>query len=170
MLVKPHGHCSMDELNHLNARGEAHMVNIGAKSETLRQACAESCVQLSPQIFSAVRSGTVPKGDVLAVVRIAALQATKKTADLIPLCHPLLLTSVSVELEFDEAKHQVFIRVTAQLTGRTGVEMEAMTGASIGALTLYDMVKGLDKGIHILYTRLLFKSGGKSGDWHAERC
>jgi cyclic pyranopterin monophosphate synthase len=158
----------MAELSHLTAAGDAHMVDVGDKVESRRSATAEAVVQLSSASHGALMSGTAPKGDVLAVVRIAAIQAAKKTPDLIPLCHPLPISKVSVDIDVDDIALRVSIRATVQLTGKTGVEMEALTAASIGALTLYDMLKGIDKGIEIIRVRLLRKSGGKSGDFHAD--
>ncbi len=159
----------MAELTHLNAKGDAIMVDVSAKAATARSATAEALVQLTTLVFAALRDGTTPKGDVLAVVRVAAIQAAKKTSELIPLCHPLPISKVEIEIELDEVLCQARIIATVKLSGQTGVEMEALTAASIGALTLYDMLKGLDKGLVIERVRLLAKSGGKSGDWHAQR-
>jgi cyclic pyranopterin monophosphate synthase len=159
----------MAELTHLNEKGDAVMVDVSAKQSTARSATAEAIVQLTPVVFAALRDDTTPKGDVLAVVRVAAIQAAKRTSDLIPLCHPLPISKVTVDIVLDEARHQVKIIATVKLNGQTGVEMEALIAASIGALTLYDMLKGLDKGLVIEQIRLLEKSGGKSGDWYAQR-
>jgi cyclic pyranopterin monophosphate synthase len=159
----------MAELTHLNAKGDAVMVDVSAKAATARSATAEAVVQLTPAVFAALRDHKTPKGDVLAVVRVAAIQAAKRTADLIPLCHPLPISKVEVDILLDDATDRVRIIATVKLSGQTGVEMEALTAASIGALTLYDMLKGLDKGLVIEQIRLLEKSGGKSGDWHAQR-
>jgi cyclic pyranopterin monophosphate synthase len=159
----------MAELTHLNEKGDVIMVDVSAKAATVRSATAEAIVQLTPRAFAALRDGTAPKGDVLAVVRVAAIQAAKKTPELIPLCHPLPISKVEVAVELDEALHQARIIATVKLTGQTGVEMEALTAASVGALTLYDMLKGIDKGLVIERVRLLSKTGGKSGDWHAQR-
>jgi cyclic pyranopterin monophosphate synthase len=161
--------CCMAELTHLNDKGEAVMVDVSAKAATVRSATAEAIVQLTPRVFAALRDGKTPKGDVMAVVRVAAIQAAKRTPDLIPLCHPLDISKVDVDISLDAANHQARIVATVKLTGQTGVEMEALTAASVGALTLYDMLKGLDKGLVIQQIRLLEKSGGKSGDWHVER-
>jgi cyclic pyranopterin monophosphate synthase len=161
--------CSMANLTHLNDQGEAVMVDVSAKAATTRSATAEAIVQLTPAVIAALRDGKTPKGDVMAVVRVAAIQAAKRTPDLIPLCHPLNISKVDVEITLDVASQRAHIVATVKLTGQTGVEMEALTAASVGALTLYDMLKGLDKGLVIQQIRLLEKSGGKSGDWHAQR-
>ncbi|MEQ1497167.1 MAG: cyclic pyranopterin monophosphate synthase MoaC [Novosphingobium sp.] len=155
----------MAELTHLDEQGNARMVDVGAKAETPRVAIAEGRIRMSQPALAAIRDGTVSKGDVFAAARIAGIMAAKKTADLIPLCHPLALTSVTVDFAFrDDA-----VQVTAQaaLTGRTGVEMEAMTAASIALLTIYDMAKAVDKGMVIDGLRLIEKRGGKSGHWQA---
>ncbi len=159
----------MAELTHLNDKGEAVMVDVSTKTATARSATAQAIVQLTQVVFAALRDGKTPKGDVLAVVRVAAIQAAKRTSDLIPLCHPLPISKVAVDIVLDELTYQVRICATVKLNGQTGVEMEALTAASIGALTLYDMLKGLDKGLVVQEIRLLIKSGGKSGDWHAQR-
>jgi cyclic pyranopterin monophosphate synthase len=159
----------MAEFTHLNDKGEAVMVDVSAKAATARSATAQAIVQLTPVVFAALRDGKTPKGDVLAVVRVAAIQAAKRTSDLIPLCHPLAISKVEIDIALDAAAYQARILATVKLNGQTGVEMEALTAASIGALTLYDMLKGLDKGLVIQDIRLLEKSGGKSGDWHAQR-
>ncbi|MCA9781141.1 MAG: cyclic pyranopterin monophosphate synthase MoaC [Candidatus Eremiobacteraeota bacterium] len=140
------------------------MVDVSEKQVTTRLAVAESWVRMSTEAFQALVSDSAPKGDVLATVRLAAVMAVKKTSDLIPLCHPLAVEKVSCEVELHEPD-QVRIEVTARISGKTGVEMEALTGASIGALTLYDMLKALDKGMTIGPTRLRRKTGGKSGDY-----
>lgn len=152
-------------LTHVNARGEAHMVGVGEKQPSQRRAVARSVVTMSSVAFATLRAGNAPKGDVLATSRIAGLMATKRTSELIPLCHPLALTEAAVEFEFDAAKFRVVVRVTVVATERTGVEMEALVGASIAALTLYDMLKALDRSMVIGPTELLEKSGGKSGDY-----
>jgi cyclic pyranopterin phosphate synthase len=153
-------------MRHLNERGEAHMVDISAKGETVREATAQSTVRLTPELLQKVLDSNLPKGDVLATARIAGVMAAKKTADLIPMCHPLPLSKVEVEISPQEPD-SLIVLATCRCTGRTGVEMEALTAASIAALTLYDMCKSESKGIVIESTRLLHKSGGKSGDWHA---
>ena len=139
------------------------MVDVSAKDDTVREAVAESLIQLKPELISALKDGDIPKGDVLATARIAGIQAAKKCSDLIPLCHPLPLSKVNIDLSIEDT--QVRIRALCKTTGKTGVEMEALTAASVAALTIYDMCKALDKGIEISSTRLLSKSGGKSGDW-----
>lgn len=154
-------------LTHLDAQGRASMVDVTDKAVTHREAIAESLVRMLPQTLELIQSGGHPKGDVMAVARIAGIQAAKRTSDLIPLCHPLMLTSVKVELSV-EAPDAVRIQVRCKLAGQTGVEMEALTAASVAALTLYDMCKAVDKGMVIESTRLLSKSGGKSGDFQAE--
>ena len=141
------------------------MVDVGGKRETARSATATGRIRMSPQALAAVREGSGPKGDVLAAARIAGIMAAKKTGELIPLCHPLSLDAVSVEFAFEEGA--VRATATASLTGRTGVEMEAMTATSIALLTIYDMAKALDKGMVIEGMRLLEKTGGKSGAWRA---
>lgn len=154
------------ELTHLNARGEAHMVDVSAKSETLREAVAAVDVLVGQELQQRIFAGDLPKGDVLAVVRVAAIQATKKCSDLIPLCHPLPLDKVSVDI-LAAGGDGIHIQVLCRTTGKTGVEMEALTGASVAALTLYDMCKAVNKGIQIQNLRLVKKTGGKSGDWVA---
>lgn len=141
------------------------MVDIGGKTATQRSATAAGLIRMSAATLQAVRDGNGPKGDVLGAARIAAIMAAKKTGDLIPLCHPLALDSVSVEFTFGE--DTIEVSATASLTGKTGVEMEALTAASVALLTIYDMAKALEKGMVIDAIRLLAKTGGKSGDWHA---
>lgn len=155
----------MSDLTHLDAHGHARMVDIGAKAATERKAVAGGRIRMSPAALHAIRDGDVPKGDVLAAARIAGIMAAKKTGDLIPLCHPLALDAVTLDFAFED--HALRVTATASLTGKTGVEMEAMTACSIALLTIYDMAKALDKGMVIEQVRLLSKSGGKSGDWHA---
>lgn len=155
----------MADLTHLDEQGRARMVDIGGKADTQRVAIAEGRIAMSDAALAAIRDGTVPKGDVLAAARIAGIMAAKKTAELIPLCHPLALDSVTIDFAFEANA----VRVTAQtaLTGRTGVEMEALTAASVALLTIYDMAKAVDKGMVISGIRLLEKRGGKSGLWRA---
>lgn len=153
-------------LTHLDEHGAAHMVDVGAKSVTERVATAEARVRMRPETLALIVEGRLPKGDVFAVARIAGIQAAKKTADLIPLCHPLMLSSVKVDLT-PQAPDVVHVLATCKLAGRTGVEMEALTAASVAALTLYDMCKAVDRAITIENIRLLEKSGGKSGDFRA---
>jgi cyclic pyranopterin phosphate synthase len=157
----------MSDFTHLNTRGEVHMVDVSDKPETARTAIARASVRLTPAIVKALSSETLPKGDLYATVRIAAIQATKRCAELIPLCHPLSLSKVGVDIELDAGAPRLTLEVTCKTAGRTGVEMEALTGASVGALTIYDMCKGIDKGMIIEEVRLLEKTGGKSGDWRA---
>ncbi len=156
----------MTALSHLDAAGNAAMVDVSGKAETLRQAVAEGVITMSAPALAAIRDGLVKKGDVLATARIAGIMAAKKTSELIPLCHPLALSKVAVDFSFEESG----IRVTAlaRLSGQTGVEMEAMTAATVALLTIYDMAKAVDKAMVISDVRLLSKSGGKSGDWVAE--
>lgn len=155
------------KLTHLNDAGEAHMVDVSAKSETERVARAGARVLLQKSTLDLILSGQAAKGDVLATARIAGIMAAKKTSDLIPLCHPLALSQVTVDLTPDPASHAIDIVATCKLKGRTGVEMEALTAASVAALTIYDMVKAVDRGMQITDIRLLHKSGGKSGDFNA---
>lgn len=150
-------------LTHLDEHGNARMVDISSKDATTRVAVAEAVVSLSQDVRAQVVAGTLPKGDAVAVVRVAAILAAKQTPHLIPLCHPIPLESIEVDVE--ETGDGVRIVVTASTSGKTGVEMEAMTGAALGAVALYDMVKGVDKGVTIGPVRLLSKSGGKSGEW-----
>ncbi|MFT7558497.1 MAG: cyclic pyranopterin phosphate synthase [Flavobacteriales bacterium] len=150
---------------HLNEHGEAHMVDVGDKAETKRRATAQSRISLGQTAFNLLVEGGHPKGDVLAVARIAGIQAAKKCSDLIPLCHPLMLTKVSVDFKIEHDSASVKAIAVCELRGKTGVEMEALTAASIATLTIYDMCKAIDKGMIISDTRLEEKSGGKSGLW-----
>jgi len=152
-------------LTHLNARGEAHIVDIGDKPATRRRAVARARLEAQPETIAAVLGGTLKKGDALAVARIAGIMAAKKTADLIPLCHPIALTRVEVEILADPSGAALLIEATAETTDRTGVEMEALTAASVAALTLYDMAKAMDRGMRIAAVELMEKAGGKSGDF-----
>ncbi|MFZ9396211.1 MAG: cyclic pyranopterin monophosphate synthase MoaC [Erythrobacter sp.] len=152
-------------LTHLDDSGTARMVDVGAKPATARMARAGGIIRMSAEALAAIRAGDAPKGDVLGAARIAAIMAAKKTGDLIPLCHPLSLDAVDVEFAFED--DGVRVTTTASLTGRTGVEMEAMVAASVALLTIYDMAKALDKGMVIGEVRLLEKLGGKSGHWIA---
>ena len=156
----------MSKLTHLDSQGAARMVDVGGKPETARSATATGRIRMSPESLAAVRDGSGPKGDVLAAARIAGFMAAKKTGELIPLCHPLSLDAVQVEFAFEDDAVRATAR--ASLTGRTGVEMEAMTATSVALLTIYDMAKALDKGMVIEGVRLLEKTGGKSGTWRAE--
>jgi cyclic pyranopterin phosphate synthase len=157
----------MSSLTHLDAAGRARMVDVTDKAVTHREAVAEAFVLMRPETLQMVAAGSHKKGDVLAVARIAGIQAAKKCSELIPLCHPLLLTAVAVDCELDTANSRVAIRATCKLSGQTGVEMEALTAASVAALTVYDMCKAVDRQMQISGVRVLEKSGGKSGDWHA---
>ncbi|MCW3012340.1 MAG: moaC [Solirubrobacterales bacterium] len=154
-----------DRLTHLDAEGTARMVDVGAKAITKRRAVARATVRMRPGTAALVAAGDAPKGDVLGVARIAGIQAAKRTGELIPLCHPLGLDHVDVDARVDAAAGTVTITAEAGLEARTGVEMEAMTAATVAALTVYDMVKGLDKGVAIEQVVLLEKSGGRSGTW-----
>jgi cyclic pyranopterin phosphate synthase len=156
----------MSGLTHLDESGAAHMVDVGGKAVTAREAVARGRITMSAEAAAAIRSGSVKKGDVLATARIAGIMAAKKTSELIPLCHPLPLTRVAIDLDLDEAG--VTATATAATEGKTGVEMEALTAVSVTLLTLYDMAKALDKGMVLGDIRLLTKTGGKSGDWRAE--
>lgn len=156
----------MSKLTHLNRSGEAHMVDVSAKADTARAAIAQSQVELTPAIVAAITDDNLPKGDLYATARIAGIQAAKKCSDLIPLCHPLPLSKITVDIELQG--NSLLITALCKTTGKTGVEMEALTAASVAALTVYDMCKGLDKGMIIRETKLLEKSGGKSGGWSAQ--
>ncbi|MGN6597205.1 cyclic pyranopterin monophosphate synthase MoaC [Sphingopyxis terrae] len=150
---------------HLDESGAAHMVDVGAKAATGRRAVAGGRITMTPEALAAIRAGDAPKGDVQSTARIAGIMAAKRTAELIPLCHPLALTSVAVD--FDWEADGISVRATAATTGPTGVEIEALTAASVALLTLYDMAKALDRAMVIGDIRLLEKSGGRSGDWRA---
>ncbi len=156
----------MAELTHLDESGKARMVDVGGKAETQRVAIAAGRIRMSAPALAAIRDGNVPKGDVLAAARIAGIMAAKKTAELIPLCHPLALDAVTIDFAFEG--DCLACTACASLTGRTGVEMEAMTAVSIALLTIYDMAKAVDKGMVIEAIRLIEKRGGKSGTWQAE--
>lgn len=155
-------------LTHFDAEGRAHMVDVSEKDVTERIATAGARVVMQPATLAAIQAGEIGKGDVLGVARLAGIMAAKRTPDLIPLCHPLALTSVAVELTCNEAESAVEIQATCKLKGRTGVEMEALTAASIAALTVYDMCKAIDKGMQVQDLRLLYKTGGKSGTYEAK--
>jgi cyclic pyranopterin phosphate synthase len=153
-------------LTHLDATGRARMVDVGAKPMSERRAVARAVVRVSPQTAQAILAGEAPKGDVIGVARIAGIQAAKRTAELIPLCHPLALSFVGVEGVVDPDAGAVTLTAEARTTGQTGVEMEALTAAAVAALTVYDMVKGIERGAEIGAVALLEKSGGRSGAWH----
>ncbi|WP_157019196.1 cyclic pyranopterin monophosphate synthase MoaC [Mesorhizobium xinjiangense] len=155
-------------LTHIGASGEAHMVDVGTKAETERVAVAEGSIVMQAQTLDTIMAGNAKKGDVLATARIAGIMAAKKTHELVPLCHPLLLTKVTVDIDPDEALPGLRVRAMTKVTGQTGVEMEALTAASVACLTIYDMAKALDRGMTITNVRLLEKSGGKSGAWRAD--
>ena len=155
----------MSKLTHLNPSGEAHTLDVFANATTLRTAIAQSQVELTAAIVAAITDDNLPKGDLYATARIAGIQAAKKCSDLIPLCHPLPLSKITVDIELQG--NSLLITALCKTTGKTGVEMEALIAASVAALTVYDMCKGLDKGMIIRDTKLLEKSGGKSGDWSA---
>jgi cyclic pyranopterin monophosphate synthase len=156
-------------LTHLNAAGEARMVDVSEKGNTKRTATAEALVKMTPNTLEQIASGNAPKGDVLATVRIAGIMAAKQTSNLIPLCHPLAISKVAIEILPDSSIPGYRIQATVNIDGKTGVEMEAMTAATIAALTLYDMAKGLEKSIEITQVRLLSKTGGRSGEYQAAR-
>jgi cyclic pyranopterin phosphate synthase len=155
------------ELTHLDERGRARMVDVGDKPDTERHAAARAVVRVSPETAQLVEHGDTPKGDVLGVARIAGIQAAKRTAELIPLCHPLALTHIAVEGRIDTSTGAIELEAQARTTGPTGVEMEAMTAAAVAALTVYDMVKGVERGATIEEVALVAKSGGRSGDYRA---
>ena len=157
-----------DRLTHLDDAGRAHIVDVSEKAVTAREATARSCVRMQAATLNAILEGDIPKGDVLAVARIAGIQAAKKCSELIPLCHPLPLSSVKIDLVPDEDLPGVRIEAICKVTGQTGVEMEALTAASIAALTLYDMCKAMDRGMTIENTQLTHKLGGVSGEWQRE--
>ena len=159
---------TQNPLTHFDSTGQAHMVDVGSKAETARVARAGGSIFMQPATLALIRDGSAKKGDVIGIARIAAIQASKRTGDLIPLCHPIALTRVAVDFVVDEAQNAVHCEVIAECHGKTGVEMEALTAASVGLLTIYDMRKAVDRGMRIENIRLLEKSGGKSGHWLAE--
>jgi cyclic pyranopterin phosphate synthase len=163
-----HGFCMSDALTHFDAHGQAHMVDVSAKAETHRVARATGTIRMQPATLAAIAAGSAAKGDVIGIARIAAIQAAKRTSELIPLCHPLPLTRVTAEFQMDESASAVHCTVQAETLGRTGVEMEALTAVQVGLLTIYDMVKAMDRGMVIDGVRLLEKRGGKSGEWVAQ--
>lgn len=156
----------MSKLTHLNDLGEAHMVDISSKIDSSRRATAEAQIELTDAITMAIKDDNLPKGDLFATARIAGIQAAKKCSNLIPLCHPLPLSKIAIDIQLNGTV--LVIKALCKTTGKTGVEMEALTAASVAALTVYDMCKGIDKGMVIRHTRLLEKSGGKSGHWQAD--
>jgi cyclic pyranopterin phosphate synthase len=153
------------ELTHIDEHGRARMVDVGAKADTERVAIARCEVRMQPGTLALIQSGGVAKGDVIGVARVAGIMAAKKTGELIPLCHPLPITSAAVDFRFDEAASRIFIEATAATVGKTGVEMEALTACTIAALTIYDMAKAADKGMVVGEVRLVKKTGGKSGTY-----
>jgi len=157
----------MTQLTHFDAAGQAQMVDVGEKTETRRVARAAGRISMQPETLRMILAGDAKKGDVLGIARVAAIQGSKRTSELIPLCHPIALTRVAVEFETDEAASMVRCIVTAETVGRTGVEMEALTAASIALLTIYDMCKAVDRGMQLRDIHLLEKLGGKSGHWLA---
>lgn len=159
----------MSNLTHIDSQGHAHMVDVSEKDITTRVAHAEAFVEMMPETLALITQGKHKKGDVLAVARIAGIQAAKKCSDLIPLCHPLMLTKVGVDLIPEVESNRVRIRTICKLNGRTGVEMEALCAASVAALTLYDMCKAVDRGMTINGLRVMEKQGGKSGHWQADQ-
>jgi cyclic pyranopterin phosphate synthase len=159
----------MSDLTHLDETGQARMVDVSDKPSTDRRAVAQAVVRVSPETARAVAAGDAPKGDVLGTARIAGIQAAKRTSELIPLCHPLALSHVGVDGAVDAEAGRIVLTAEARTTGPTGVEMEALTAATVAALTVYDMVKGLERGAEIAEVVLLEKSGGRSGDWRRGR-
>ncbi|MDP1789505.1 MAG: cyclic pyranopterin monophosphate synthase MoaC [Methylibium sp.] len=168
MSVTPESSSPASGLTHFDAQGQAHMVDVSAKAVTHRVAVAEGWIRMLPATLQVISRGSAKKGDVIGIARIAAIQAAKRTAELIPLCHPLPLTRVAAEFEIDEAATRIACRVTAETLGPTGVEMEALTAVQIGLLTIYDMCKAIDRGMVIEGVRLLEKHGGKSGSFVAD--
>jgi cyclic pyranopterin phosphate synthase len=159
----------MNPLTHFDSSGQAHMVNVGDKPNTHRVAIATGTISMLPATFDLVEAGNHKKGDVLGIARIAGIQASKKTSDLIPLCHPLALSHVSLQFELDKATSSIRCQVQAETTGPTGVEMEALTAVQVALLTIYDMCKAVDRGMVMGDVMLLEKSGGKIGTWVAEK-
>jgi cyclic pyranopterin monophosphate synthase len=156
-----------DSLSHFDAHGQAHMVDVSTKAETHRVARAGGSIHMQAATLALIRQGQASKGDVIGIARVAAIQAAKRTADLVPLCHPLPITRVTVDFSLDEARSEVHCTAQVETLGRTGVEMEALTAVQIGLLTVYDMCKAVDRGMVMGNIRVLEKRGGKSGDWHA---
>ncbi|CVI62105.1 MULTISPECIES: cyclic pyranopterin monophosphate synthase MoaC [Agrobacterium] len=156
------------KLTHIDAGGEAHMVDVGDKAETVRVAVAEGFVKMKPETLALIREGNAKKGDVIGTARLAGIMAAKQTANLIPLCHPLMLTKVAVDIAEDATLPGLRVEALVKLSGKTGVEMEALTAVSIACLTIYDMAKAADKAMEIVNIRLLEKSGGKSGDFRRQ--
>lgn len=155
-----------NKLSHINERGEAHMVDVSGKNETTRTAIAEGFIRMKPETLQVLKDGMAKKGDVLATARIAGIMAAKKTPELIPLCHPLMLSKITVEFEYQDEPCGVRVEGMVKLDGKTGVEMEALTAVSVACLTIYDMLKAVDKAMVFESIRLVEKTGGKSGDYH----
>ena len=158
----------MSKLTHFNAEGEAHMVDVGNKAQTRRIAIAEGAIEMQPKTLDLILAGEHKKGDVLGIARVAGIMAAKRTAELIPLCHPLMLTRVEVEFSPDATRHQVHCQATVETQGQTGVEMEALTAVQIALLTIYDMCKAVDRGMRMGDIQLVEKQGGKSGHWQRD--
>lgn len=158
---------STQPLTHFDAQGQAHMVDVADKAQTHRVARATGCIRMQPTTLALIQRGDAKKGDVIGVARIAAIQGAKRTADLVPLCHPLPITRVAVDFEIDDAGTAVHCHATVETVGRTGVEMEALCAVQVGLLTIYDMCKAADRGMVISDVRVVAKSGGRSGDWAA---
>ncbi len=158
---------STQPLTHFDAQGQAHMVDVADKAQTHRVARATGCIRMQPATLALIQRGDAKKGDVIGVARIAAIQGAKRTADLVPLCHPLPITRVAVDFEIDDAGTAVHCHATVETVGRTGVEMEALCAVQVGLLTIYDMCKAADRGMVISDVRVVAKSGGRSGDWAA---
>ncbi|WP_028102062.1 cyclic pyranopterin monophosphate synthase MoaC [Pseudoduganella violaceinigra] len=156
-----------EHLTHFDAAGQAHMVDVGAKADTHRIAVASGSIRMKAETLALILSGSAKKGDVLGIARIAAIMASKRTADLVPLCHPLALTRVAVDFTTDEADNAIHCRAQVETYGKTGVEMEALTAVQVGLLTVYDMCKAVDRGMVMTDIRVTEKAGGKSGDWKA---
>ena len=156
------------ELTHFDASGQAHMVDVGAKAETHRVAVAAGSIRMQPETLAIILTGSAKKGDVLGIARLAGIMAAKRTSDLIPLCHPLALTRVTVDFESDEPSSTILCRAQVETYGKTGVEMEALTAVQVGLLTIYDMCKAVDRGMIMDNIRVVEKAGGKSGDWKAD--
>ena len=167
-LIRKRKTAVSDQLTHLDQSGAARMVDVGHKSDTERVAVAGGEVVMQPKTLGLIRDGAIKKGDVLTIARIAGIMAAKRTSEIIPLCHPIALTHLDVELTIDEAGNRIVIQATARTVGKTGVEMEALTAVSAAALTIYDMAKAVDRGMRIQNVRLLEKHGGKSGDYLSE--
>ncbi len=155
----------VSQFTHFDTQGQAHMVDVGDKIETRRIARAAGRIRMQPETLKLIQAGNAKKGDVIGIARLAAIQGSKRTADLIPLCHPLALTRVAAEFNIDSGTSTIECVITAETLGRTGVEMEALTAVSVGLLTIYDMCKAVDRGMQISDIRLLEKQGGKSGHW-----